>query len=201
MKPNKKLSVDAYCNSDFVDVWHQQLAHLRDSCLSRTGFIIVLAGVPIQLSSKLQTEKAFSPTEAEYIALSQCCRALLPMCRTLKDILSCGLFPYSLKVDSLSTNNITILKFKHHYHSNNESKLEPSIIWEDNQGCIHLANNPLQNRPRTEHISIKWHHFRDEIQKGNIKIAKIHTSLHIYDILTKPLVTTKFIGLCKFLMG
>jgi hypothetical protein len=123
------------------------------------------------------------------------------MRRTLKDILSCGLVPNSLKVDNLSTNNITTRKFEHHYHSNNESKLERSIIWEDNQGCIHLANDPLQNRPRTKHISIKWHHFQDEIQKGNIKIIKIHTSLKISDILTKLLVTSKFIGLRKFLMG
>jgi hypothetical protein len=101
----------------------------------------------------------------------------------------------------MSNNNITTRKFEHHYHSNNESKLEPPIIWEDNQGFIHLANDPLQNRSRKKHISIKWHHFRDEIQKGNIKITKKHTSLNISDILTKPLVTSQFIGLRKFLMG
>jgi hypothetical protein len=123
------------------------------------------------------------------------------MRRTLKDILLFGLFTNSLKVDHLSTNNITTQKFKHHYHSNNKSKLELYIIWEDNQGCIHLANDPSQNRPRTKHISIKWHHFRDEIQKGNIKMTKIHSSLNISDILTKPLATSKFIGLRKFLMG
>jgi hypothetical protein len=156
-----------------------------------------LACFPIHWSSKLQTEIALSATEAEYIALSQCCRALITMCKTLKDILSCGIFPNSLKVNNLSTNNITTRKFEHYYHSNNEAKLEPSIIWEDNQGCIHLANDPLQKRPRTKHISIKWHHFRDEIQKGNKKITKIHTSLYISDILTKPLVTSKFIGLQK----
>jgi hypothetical protein len=200
MKPNKNISLDAYCSSGFTGVWHQEFAHLHDSCLSRTGFIIVLAGVPVHWSSKLQTEIALSSTEAEYISLSQCCRALLPMHRTLKDILSCGIFPNSLKVDNLSTNNITTQKFEHHYHSNNEYNLKPLIIWEDNQGCIHLANDPLQNRPRTKHISIKWHHFLDEIQKGNIKITKIHTSLNISEILTKPLVTSKFIGLCKFLM-
>jgi hypothetical protein len=47
MKPNKNLSLEAYCDSDFAGVWHQEFAHLRDSCLSRTGFIIFLAGVPI----------------------------------------------------------------------------------------------------------------------------------------------------------
>jgi hypothetical protein len=201
MKPNKNLSLDAYCNSDFAGVWHQEFAHLLDSCLSRTGFIIVLAGVPIHWSSKLQTEIALSSTEAEYISLSQCCRALLPMRRILKDIRSRFLFPNSLKINSLSTNNIATHKFEHHYHSNSESKLELSIIWVDNQGCIHLANDPLQNRPRRKHISIKWHHFQAEIQKGNIKITKIHTSLKISDILTKPLVTSTFIGLRKCLMG
>jgi hypothetical protein len=75
MKPNKNISLDAHCDSDFAGVWHQEFAPLRDSCLSRTGFIIVLAGVPIHWSSKLQTEIALSSTEAEYIALSQCCRA------------------------------------------------------------------------------------------------------------------------------
>jgi hypothetical protein len=94
MKPNKNISLDAYCDSDFA-------GHLRDSCLSRTGFIIVLTGVPIHWLSKLQTEIVLSSTEAEYIALSQCCRAPIPMRRTLKDILSCGLFPNSLKVNNL----------------------------------------------------------------------------------------------------
>jgi hypothetical protein len=188
-KPNKNLSLDAHCDSDLAGVWHQEFAHLRDSCLSRTSLTIVLTGVPIHWSSKLQTELTLSSTEAEYIALSQCCRALLHMRRTLKDILSCGLFPKSLKSNDLSTGNTTTRELDHHYHSNNESKLEPSIIWEDNKGYSHLANDPLQNRPRTKHISIEWHHFRDEIQKGNIKITKIHTSLHISDILTKPLVT------------
>jgi hypothetical protein len=128
MKSNKNLSLDAYCDSDFSGVWHQEFAHLRDLCVSRTGFIIVMAGVPIHWSSKLQTEIVLSSIEAEYIALSQCCRALLPMHRILKDILSCGLSPNSLKINSLSTNNITTHKFEHHYHSNSESKLEQSII-------------------------------------------------------------------------
>jgi hypothetical protein len=83
------------------------------------------------------------------------------MCKTLKDILSCGLFPNSLKHGNIPSQNITTRKFEDHYHSNNASKLEPSIIWQDNQGCIHLAKDPLQNSPRTKHISIKWHHFRD----------------------------------------
>jgi hypothetical protein len=102
MKPNKNLSLDAYCDSDFAGVWHQESTHLRDSCLSHTGFIIVLAGVPIYWLSKLQNEIALSSTEAEYIALSQCCRALIPMRRTMKDICSCDIFPKSLKLNMIN---------------------------------------------------------------------------------------------------
>jgi hypothetical protein len=43
--------------------------------------------------------------------------------------------------------------------------------------------------------------FLDEIQKRNIKITKINTSINISDIMTKPLGTSKFIGFRKFLMG
>jgi hypothetical protein len=65
LKPNKKFSLDAYCDSNFSGAWHQECAHLRDSCLSRTGFISVLAGVSIHWSIKLQTEIELSSTEAE----------------------------------------------------------------------------------------------------------------------------------------
>jgi hypothetical protein len=41
--------------ANFTGVWHQEFAHLRDSCLSRTLFIIVLAGVPLHWSIKLKT--------------------------------------------------------------------------------------------------------------------------------------------------
>jgi hypothetical protein len=133
MKPKKNLSLDAYCNSDLAGLWHQELSHRRDSCPPRTSSIIVLAGVSIHWSIKLQTEIAMSSTEAEYITLIQCCRALLPLRRTVKYILSCGLFPNSLKINDLPTNNIRTQKLEHHYHSNNESKLKPSIMWEDNQ--------------------------------------------------------------------
>jgi hypothetical protein len=110
MKPNKNLSLDASCDSDFARVWHQEFTHLRDACLSRIVFIIVLAGISIHWPSKLQTEISLSSTEAEYIARSQWCRALLPMQRILRDISTCGLFPNSLKQGHISTNNITTRK-------------------------------------------------------------------------------------------
>jgi hypothetical protein len=64
MKPNKNISLDAYCDSDFAGIWHQEFTHLRDSCLSRTGYIIVLSGVSIHWLRKLKTEIALSSTQA-----------------------------------------------------------------------------------------------------------------------------------------
>jgi hypothetical protein len=46
---------------------------------SRSGFVIVFAGVPVMWQSKLQTETAFSTMEAEIIAPAACMRELIPI--------------------------------------------------------------------------------------------------------------------------
>jgi hypothetical protein len=43
------------------------------------GYIITYAGCPMHWSSKMQTEIALSTTEAEYVALSQAMREVLPI--------------------------------------------------------------------------------------------------------------------------
>lgn len=65
-----------------------------------------------------------------------------------------------------------------------------SIIFEDNASCIVLAQSD-HHKPRTKHISIKWHHFRDQIENGSIVICKIGTSDNLADIISKPLVRAK----------
>ena len=80
-------------------------------------------------------------------------------------------------------------------------KIGPSIVYEDNAGCLVLATEPDQNRPRTKHIGIKYHHFRDQVRLGHLKVTKIPTALNWADIFTKPLVQTKFVALRKMLMG
>eukprot|EP00957_Ditylum_brightwellii_P062087 4712087-Ditylum_brightwellii.AAC.1 len=41
-------------------------------------------------------------------------------------------------------------------------------MFKDNNGCIELSKCPRM-RPRTKHISIKYHHFRKKVEKGLIK--------------------------------
>jgi len=45
-------------------------------------------------------------------------------------------------------------------------------VFEDNAGEIGIANVPKM-RPRTKHLNIKYHHFREEVKKGTISIYHI----------------------------
>jgi len=56
-------------------------------------------------------------------------------------------------------------------------------------------------KPRTKHIGVKYHHFRDHVKNGNVNIQSISTSDQIADIFKKPLPEGKFLRLRKFMIG
>jgi len=64
-------------------------------------------------------------------------------------------------------------------------------VFEDNSGALELARLP-KLRPRTKHINVSYHHFREHVRKGLIKIFPIDTKDQIADILTKPLAQNDF---------
>ena len=71
---------------------------------------------------------------------------------------------------------------------NIESK-RPSVkckLFEDNNDAIELAKAP-KIRHRTKHISLKYNHFREHVQKGLIEINPIDTLEQVADIFTKTL--------------
>jgi hypothetical protein len=56
--------------------------------------------------------------------------------------------------------------------------------------------------PRTKHIAIKYHHFRDNIgEEKGIIISRIDTAEQKADILTKGLAADLFATIRKLLMG
>ena len=59
-------------------------------------------------------------------------------------------------------------------------------VFEDNTGAIEIAKNH-KFRPRTKHINVRLHHFRDYVARGDISIHKIDTKEQPADMLTKPL--------------
>ena len=59
-------------------------------------------------------------------------------------------------------------------------------VFEDNSGAIEIAKVPKM-RPRTKHINVRYHHFRQHVEKGEVTIHAIKTEEQPADILNKPL--------------
>ena len=80
------------------------------------------------------------------------------------------------------------------------TKLSPSEVFEDNSGCVVLANSD-EYRPRTKHLAIKWHHFKDQVRNGNLKVSKVDTKLNWADMFTKPVDKKTFETLRLLMTG
>jgi hypothetical protein len=175
ISPDKALGLECYVDADFAGGWCQETGTDPASVLSRTGYVIRLYGCPILWCSKLQTEIALSTTEAEYIALSQAMREVIP----LMDIY----------------NSIQVVMMT--------EKLHPVVkctVFEDNNGALELAKAPKM-RPRTKHIAIKYHHFRSKVDSGEVDIKRVDTKNQIADIFTKGLSRFDFEQLRTMLLG
>ena len=72
--------------------------------------------------------------------------------------------------------------------------------FEDNSGALELARLPKM-RPRTRHINVKYHHFREAVAKGRIKVQHVPTHEQLGDALTKNLPRDLFVTLRKKYMG
>jgi hypothetical protein len=70
--------------------------------------------------------------------------------------------------------------------TNTEKPTIQCRLFEDNQGAVELANVPKM-RPRTKHINIKYHFFRQYVQDGTLQVQHISGDDQAADILTKPL--------------
>jgi len=167
--------LDCYVDADFCGLWKSEDSCDPISVRSRTGYVILFCGAPLLWCSKLQSEIALSTVEAEYIALSQSMRDLLPTKQLLQELQN---------IFNLPTSTTTTT----------------STVFEDNAGAIELARCPKM-RPRTKHIAVKYHHFRDHVQKGDITIKPISTTDQIADLYTKPLPEGKFLRLRQFMIG
>ena len=183
LRPDGSHQLNAYVDADFAGNWNHNYSHLRSSQLSRAGCVITYSGCPIHWFSKLETEIALSTCEAEYIALSMCCRQLIPIRRTLEDLYSIFKIPF----DSTHTELI--------------NQLGSSVVLEDNSAALALATDGDKYRPQTKHLSLKWHHFRDQITDGWLQIKKINTKVNWADIFTKPLPKPHFEFLRDAMMG
>ena len=165
--PSKAFEVHVDC--DFAGNWVREDAMNDPSTAkSRTGYIISYGGCPILWASKLQTEVVLSSTESEYVGLSESLRIAIVMMSLLREMKSFG-------IPIVETTPTVFCK-----------------LFEDNAGAIHLAKVPKM-RPRTRHINQKYHHFREWVKSGLIKILPIDTKEQPADLMTKPLDLALFV--------
>lgn len=170
-------SFQCYADADFAGNWNQSCAAEDPSTArSRSGYLIMHNKCPIVWASRLQTEIALSSTESEYISLSQALREVIPMMRMANELAS-SKFP-------LGT-DVPIVHCK---------------AFEDNSGALEMARTPKM-RPRTKHINLKYHHFREAVEDGTVSIHAINTADQLSDIFTKPLPEPAFTRFRKEIMG
>jgi hypothetical protein len=61
---------------------------------------------------------------------------------------------------------------------------ETTPIYEDNEACISLANNP-QSSKRTRHIQVIYHWIREHLDNKSAKLVPIGSANQLADIMTK----------------
>ena len=82
-----------------------------------------------------------------------------------------------------------------------KTSLLHSEVFEDNNGALILAQSPKMT-PRTKHIAIKYHWFRDKIgEVHGVLLRKIESENQKADIFTKGLSMDLFRKIRKLLVG
>ena len=165
-----------FVDADFAGNWDPKELDKRDTARSRHGYVIKYGGCPVTWKSLLQTEICLLSTESEYTGLLYALGEAIPIMQTLKDMKHMG-----LPIDRTS------------------SKVY-CTIFEDNSGAVKMANHH-KYRPRTKHLNVKLHHFRDYVARKQVVVKPISTKNQQADLLTKGLNETDTERHQKAIMG
>jgi Reverse transcriptase (RNA-dependent DNA polymerase) len=193
LRPNSSQTVDCYVDADFAGNFSAELPDNPESVKSRTGYLILYRGSPLLWVSKLQSLIALSTMEAEYVALSQSMRDLIPIRELLKEVLSIVFsVPDTIRYQTHSKafNDV----------SSPRSSIPASKVYEDNAACLKFASTG-QLSPRTKHIGVPYHWFRSKVVSLDIQILPVSTTDQLADIFTKGLPNPTFESLRRILMG
>ena len=171
LNPDESLQADCYVDAHFAGLWGVENDQDPTCVKSRTGYLITYKNCSLHWASKLQSLIALSAMEAEYIALSQSMRELIPLRETIKELQE---LVFSSKISDLKTSTI----------SKAFQPVPQSKVFEDNKSCLRLASLGKMS-PRTKHIAIPYHFFRSKIDELEIKVLSIDTKEQLADQFTK----------------
>ena len=76
----------------------------------------------------------------------------------------------------------------------------PTEIWEDNQACIQISENPV-NRKVTRHIDVRHYFVRDLVKDNVVKLIKCAGVNNVADALTTSLPGPSFAKHRPWLIG
>ena len=182
------MTLDCYVDADFAGLYRRDPDTESTAVKSRTGYIISMAGCYIQCKSQLQTTIALSTSEAEYGALSQAMRTLLP----IREII----------LEFIEHVKLVDVKERYIFKSPEHAKNFTTTIYEDNSTALNLATNQ-KITSRTKHWCIKWHFFWSHLndKTKNMKCVKVASSEQRADYLTKGLTKETFENCCMLNQG
>ena len=178
----KSLSLDMYVDADFAGLYGVEPIESPISVKSRTGYVIAISGCYLMAKSQLQTSIAQSTGEAEYIALSNALRTLLPIYNMLKEFIK-------VIVISDPVSCTVVRSF-------------PTLVHEDNNSALMLATEQ-RITARTKHYPIKRHWFWSIVKdpEYGIQVVKVETTKQQADYCTKGLPTPAFLNNRKSTQG
>ena len=128
-----------------------------------------MAGCYIQCKSQLQSTIALSTSEAEYCALNQAMRTLIP----IREII----------LEFIEHVRLVDVKERYIFKSSKHVKNFTTTIYEDNSTALNLATNQ-KITSRTKHWCIKWHFFWEHLNDE----SKNMLDISIRDLLKSLLV-------------
>ena len=172
VKPNGTYDLETWVDADFAGLHGREPPDDRNNVRSRMGYIITFGGIPLIWRSQLISEICNSTLHAEYVALANALRTLIPIRALLKDTLE-------------------------FFDIKSKSPMLFSKVWEDNNGALSLATTQKPTT-HTKYFDVKLHFFWSYVYNeecnpdGWLHLDKCSTDLMNADYLTKGLGRQKF---------
>jgi hypothetical protein len=157
IESNNNQRLTCYVDASFSQDW-------KIHGYSRYGYMIFLNNTPISWKSSYLRCNVLSTTEAEYCALSQCARDVIPL--------------QKLQHSISNTKNDGVIPIQIDFKEDNQSTIK-TVLREE------IANL------RCKHISTYYHFIRDLHKKGVTNIQYIHTKEQLADFLTKTTISSE----------
>ena len=86
LNPDISRCIECFDDTDFAGNWDKVDAGNPENVLFRTGYISIINGCPVTWASKLQIEIVLPTIDAEYTAMSQSTRQIIPLVNLIKEL-------------------------------------------------------------------------------------------------------------------